>query len=151
MVYCSNRGEGGVQVLQPGIYGLSNKLLDSPWAKVVEGKRRLEEIMEDEPDSDTLTDKLMTLLSDRTWSVPTVYVYSTLHQLIDSISQSFKAETLYHFYFISVPLATILIPMLQTPNIPLTGWKGSVVSMSQYRESNMAHGKHDMYIYIKKC
>ena len=69
MAYCSNRGGGGVQLLQGGVYGLSNQLLDSPWIKVEEGKRRLGEIMEDEPDSDTLTDKLMTLLSDRTWYI----------------------------------------------------------------------------------
>ena len=78
MVYCSNRGEGGIQVLQPGIYGLSNGQLDSPWATVVEGKRRLEEIMEDEPDSDTLTDKLLTLLSNRTWSVPTLLLLNSI-------------------------------------------------------------------------
>lgn len=37
LFYYSNRGKGIVR-LDPGIYGLSNHLLDSPWPKVVKGK-----------------------------------------------------------------------------------------------------------------
>ncbi|MCP5150068.1 MAG: NRDE family protein [Ectothiorhodospiraceae bacterium] len=36
----SNRG-GAARVLEPGLYGLSNHLLDTPWPKVVHGKARL--------------------------------------------------------------------------------------------------------------
>jgi uncharacterized protein with NRDE domain len=38
--YMSSR-DGHVQALAPGVYGLSNHLLDTPWPKVREGKRRL--------------------------------------------------------------------------------------------------------------
>jgi len=38
--YCSNYAPG-VQQLSPGLYGLSNHLLDSPWPKVVKGKQAL--------------------------------------------------------------------------------------------------------------
>ncbi len=40
--YVSNRnGRSTAQVLQPGLYGLSNHLLDTPWPKVRRGKARL--------------------------------------------------------------------------------------------------------------
>ncbi|MCU0896171.1 MAG: NRDE family protein [Burkholderiales bacterium] len=38
--YMSSRN-GQVEALAPGVYGLSNHLLDTPWPKVREGKRRL--------------------------------------------------------------------------------------------------------------
>lgn len=42
--YFSNRGNG-ISKLKPGIYGLSNALLDTPWPKVVKSKRRLAECL----------------------------------------------------------------------------------------------------------
>ncbi|MCX7891811.1 MAG: NRDE family protein [Burkholderiales bacterium] len=42
LAFLSSRN-GGVTVLEPGLYGLSNHLLDTPWPKVREGKRRLAE------------------------------------------------------------------------------------------------------------
>lgn len=39
MFYYSNRADG-IRNLPPGIYGLSNHLLDTPWPKVVKGKER---------------------------------------------------------------------------------------------------------------
>ncbi|HEY0543771.1 MAG TPA: NRDE family protein [Pyrinomonadaceae bacterium] len=44
LCYHSNR-EAGVRELQPGVYGLSNHLLDTPWPKVEKGKRALSEIV----------------------------------------------------------------------------------------------------------
>jgi len=40
--YFSNRTSGS-QKITPGIYGLSNHLLDTPWPKVVKGKEKLSE------------------------------------------------------------------------------------------------------------
>lgn len=40
LFYLSNRGDG-IQALSAGTYGLSNHLLDSPWPKVIDGKRKL--------------------------------------------------------------------------------------------------------------
>lgn len=40
LYYFSNRGEG-VHRLTAGLYGLSNHLLDTPWPKVVDGKKAL--------------------------------------------------------------------------------------------------------------
>ncbi len=43
--YYSNRGDD-IQKLTPGIYALSNHLLDTPWPKVVMGKARFKELIE---------------------------------------------------------------------------------------------------------
>ncbi len=43
--YYSNR-EGDPRILEPGIYGLSNHLLDTPWPKVSVGKSRLAALIE---------------------------------------------------------------------------------------------------------
>ena len=45
--YFSNRG-GDVMTLTPGVYGLSNHLLDTPWTKVSKGKPRLAGLLEGE-------------------------------------------------------------------------------------------------------
>jgi uncharacterized protein with NRDE domain len=37
MAYLSNRLDRGAQMLQPGIFGLSNAFLDTPWPKVARG------------------------------------------------------------------------------------------------------------------
>jgi uncharacterized protein with NRDE domain len=42
--YFSNYREG-VQELQPGLYGLSNHLLETPWPKVANGKRKMKELL----------------------------------------------------------------------------------------------------------
>jgi uncharacterized protein with NRDE domain len=43
----SNRGNG-TRSLMPGIYGVSNHLLDTPWPKVSRGKAALEEILSEQ-------------------------------------------------------------------------------------------------------
>jgi len=44
LFYYSNRG-GGIKRLKPGLYGLSNHLLDTPWPKVKKGKAEFEKIL----------------------------------------------------------------------------------------------------------
>ncbi len=41
LVYCSNRGQQEPRLLEPGLYGLSNHLLDTPWPKVRKAKEGL--------------------------------------------------------------------------------------------------------------
>jgi uncharacterized protein with NRDE domain len=50
-----------VQKLSPGVHGLSNHLLDTPWPKVVRGKQRLQAVLADAPGAEALLD----LLHDR--------------------------------------------------------------------------------------
>jgi uncharacterized protein with NRDE domain len=57
----SNRGEK--QKLKPGIYGLSNHFLNTPWPKVSRGKRLLKAALGKK--GDELEEALFTLLADR--------------------------------------------------------------------------------------
>lgn len=50
--------------LKPGFYGLSNHLLNTPWPKVIKGKKRLKEIILKNPDFDL--NKIFTFLKDNT-------------------------------------------------------------------------------------
>jgi uncharacterized protein with NRDE domain len=62
LFWCSNRAEEE-RKLGPGIYGLSNHLLDTPWPKIQRGKAGLKDLI----DGDTELDPecIFTLLSDR--------------------------------------------------------------------------------------
>jgi uncharacterized protein with NRDE domain len=61
LFYFSNR-EGRVRALEPGVYGLSNHLLDSPWPKVTAGKSGLSALLSG---GEQLLPSLFALLSDR--------------------------------------------------------------------------------------
>ena len=63
-LFClSNRGSG-IEELAPGIHGLSNHLLDTPWPKVTRGKDRVSALLG--ADETTLVDGLLRALADRT-------------------------------------------------------------------------------------
>lgn len=55
--YVSNRGRGP-ETLAPGVYGLSNHLLDTPWPKVTRVRDRFRELLADNPDPERLLDML---------------------------------------------------------------------------------------------
>ncbi len=60
--FLSNHGNG-VQPIAPGVHGLSNHLLDTPWPKVTSGKHELGLLLADNaPD---LPEKLFAMLADR--------------------------------------------------------------------------------------
>ncbi|TXS93942.1 NRDE family protein [Parahaliea maris] len=54
--YWSNAGDRGRRPLEPGIYGLSNASLDTPWPKALLGKARLEKVLEQEISHEALLD-----------------------------------------------------------------------------------------------
>ena len=60
--YVSNRG-AGPKSLKPGIYGLSNHLLDTPWPKVERGKREMAAVFDSNPEDPTAL--LLAVLADR--------------------------------------------------------------------------------------
>ncbi|PIE20894.1 MAG: hypothetical protein CSA61_00170 [Neptuniibacter caesariensis] len=61
LYYCSNRG-GETEKLVPGIYGMSNALLNTPWPKLTQAKRVFTEAI----NSTTLSpEKLIPIMSDR--------------------------------------------------------------------------------------
>ena len=63
--YLSNKN-GGPKMLAPGIYGLSNALLDASWPKVNRGKFALREALAESAGPDALIETLLKALSDRT-------------------------------------------------------------------------------------
>lgn len=60
--YFSNSDSEGPQCLSPGVYGLSNARLDTPWPKVVLGKTRLQALLQAGPISHSA---LATVVTDR--------------------------------------------------------------------------------------
>lgn len=62
LYYASNRGSQ-VSAIRPGIHGLSNHLLDTPWPKVEYGKKILAELLQHE--AQELVDGLFAVLADR--------------------------------------------------------------------------------------
>jgi len=58
----SNRSEQLAEV-EPGVHGLSNHLLDSPWPKVERGKAALRELRDS--DREALIERLLAVLADR--------------------------------------------------------------------------------------
>lgn len=71
--YCSNRAPHET-ALAPGIYGLSNHLLDTPWPKLLQAKSGLHRLLESENPSDE--ELLATILAD-----PTTYEPNPEHHL----------------------------------------------------------------------
>jgi len=65
--YLSNR-ESIPRRVERGVHGLSNHLLDTPWPKVVDGRRRLETLGESERDA--VTSHLLDGLADRRQADP---------------------------------------------------------------------------------
>lgn len=61
--YLSNRRDG-IQRLRPGLYGLSNHLIDTAWPKVSRGKKRLRQILNQKDGWDP--EEIFSFLEDRT-------------------------------------------------------------------------------------
>jgi len=59
----SNRGPAEPRRLEPGSYGLSNHLLDTPWSKVEIARGRVERVLQEEPP--LRADDLLEALNDR--------------------------------------------------------------------------------------
>lgn len=62
LLWCSNRA-GKEKHLGPGIYGLSNHLIDTPWPKTEKGKAGLKDLIDGKAEPDP--EGLFALLSDR--------------------------------------------------------------------------------------
>lgn len=61
--YGSNRAQPFARPLAPGVYGLSNELLDTPWPKLVRVRNRFESWLRSAGDS--AVEELLAMLSDR--------------------------------------------------------------------------------------
>lgn len=87
-LWLSNRG-GDLEKLPDGIVGLSNHLLETPWPKVVNGKRALSAQLDEDP----VIDRLFAPLSDQT-----VHEHDLPHTGLDD-----ETEKLLSSAFISSP------------------------------------------------
>jgi len=70
--YASNRAEQFARELPPGIYGLSNEFLDTPWPKLVRVRARFEAVLRsvNSADPDALSTDLFAMLADREMAPP---------------------------------------------------------------------------------
>ena len=70
--YASNRADQFARKLPPGIYGLSNEFLDTPWPKLMRVRARFEALMQSAsaPDLDTFDSGLFGMLADRETAPP---------------------------------------------------------------------------------
>ncbi len=66
LYYYSNRGTPEPQSLKPGIYGVANHLLDTPWPKLTRTRSRFFELLKQ---PDVAADALFAMLADRTRAV----------------------------------------------------------------------------------
>jgi uncharacterized protein with NRDE domain len=57
--------EGRAVSLSPGVYGLSNHLLETPWPKVIEARERFEQALAAARDAEDLEGRLLALLGNR--------------------------------------------------------------------------------------
>lgn len=89
LYYCSN-GEAGPRRLEPGIYGIANASLDTPWPKVESGKDDLRELLRRGPTPAALLEMI---------AAP-----ATLHaQALPGMSMEVTTEYLQATRFISSP------------------------------------------------
>jgi len=70
--YASNRADQFARELPPGIYGLSNEFLDTPWPKLVRVRARFEALMQSvrASDPDAFDQDLFGMLADRETAAP---------------------------------------------------------------------------------
>ena len=64
LAYFSNRGDDPPRSLPPGIYGLSNQWLDTPWPKLTRTRERFAALLR--RDGALVSEELFALLADRT-------------------------------------------------------------------------------------
>ncbi|KAA1189715.1 NRDE family protein [Pseudohalioglobus sediminis] len=81
--YFSNQrtGNGGPRALAPGIYGLSNAALDTPWPKVTRGKQALQQLLAGAPTHE----RLAVTVSDRELATPGQLSGQGLHGEMDQL------------------------------------------------------------------
>jgi uncharacterized protein with NRDE domain len=70
--YASNRADQFARELPPGIYGLSNEFLDTPWPKLVRVRKRFEGILQsaESAEAEMLATGLFAMLADRETAPP---------------------------------------------------------------------------------
>ena len=73
---CYSNRQAGIHWLKPGVYGLSNHLLDTPWPKLTTAKQAFTHAIEQLPDLNACLDGCFSLLAD-TEIVPDTHLPET--------------------------------------------------------------------------
>jgi uncharacterized protein with NRDE domain len=90
--YASNRSGETPRELRPGIYGLSNHLLDTPWPKLVRAKERLERALAGAPS----INGLLEVLADREPAMPDELAAMSIESAADApVSAPFVVNQFY--------------------------------------------------------
>jgi uncharacterized protein with NRDE domain len=77
--YACNRADEFTRALPPGIYGLSNEFLDTPWPKLVRVRARFTALLEEQSsDGEALAGGLFAMLADREPAAPEALPVSSL-------------------------------------------------------------------------
>lgn len=83
LFYYSNRGDSHGP-LEPGVYGLSNHLLDTPWPKVVRAKQAFNTVLKTGPDPERLCDMLLDRTPAAANELPDTGIGPELEHLLSS-------------------------------------------------------------------
>uniref|UniRef100_A0A1A8HFS4 Transport and golgi organization 2 homolog n=1 Tax=Nothobranchius korthausae TaxID=1143690 RepID=A0A1A8HFS4_9TELE len=90
--YYGNRGRSEPIHLNPGIYGLSNSLLDTPWKKLLQGKHHFTSVVNDQSLScDRLVQELLTVLNNEELNTPDLIQESQGESYSRSMVQALSA------------------------------------------------------------
>uniref|UniRef100_A0A1A7YS01 Transport and golgi organization 2 homolog n=1 Tax=Iconisemion striatum TaxID=60296 RepID=A0A1A7YS01_9TELE len=90
--YYGNRGSSEPIRLNPGIYGLSNSLLDTPWKKLLQGKNHFTSVVNDQSLScDKLVQELLTVLNNEELNTPDLIQESQGESYSRSMIQALSA------------------------------------------------------------
>jgi uncharacterized protein with NRDE domain len=65
-MFCFSSVENKIEKVEPGIHGLSNRALDTPWPKVKIGKASIGEALETKMPENALSERLLAILSNDT-------------------------------------------------------------------------------------
>ncbi|KAA8592967.1 hypothetical protein FQN60_018422 [Etheostoma spectabile] len=94
MCYYGNRGSPEPIHLKAGIYGLSNSLLETPWRKLLQGKRHFTSVVSDQSLScDGLVQELLNVLNNEELNTPDPAQEGQGHGLSKLVIQAQSAVT----------------------------------------------------------
>jgi uncharacterized protein with NRDE domain len=65
-MFCFSSAENKIEKVEPGIHGLSNRALDTPWPKVTIGNASMGAALEAKMSEDSLAERLLVILSNDT-------------------------------------------------------------------------------------
>ncbi|XP_051777244.1 transport and Golgi organization protein 2 homolog isoform X1 [Erpetoichthys calabaricus] len=91
MCYYGNRGAEVPTFLKPGIYGLSNSLLETPWKKLQHGKQLFTAVVNQNLPSESLVQQLLNVLNNQEPQLPDPAIEEQGKDFIHAIVNKYAA------------------------------------------------------------